>query len=268
MAAKLYDVLVIGGGPSGLSVAVSLARQTYQAVVFDSGVYRNARATHMHNVAGFDHVPPAEYRAKVRADLAARYDSTTFVSAEVLRVERLAPDGPGAGVPASTLFRAVTADGGSWLGRKVVLATGVTDIPVPDIAGYDDCFGRGIFHCLFCHGYEERGVDSVGVFAVGNMAPAQTAMHIAYMAKPLGKHVRIYTHGEAEVSASLEAKAAEAGFALETRKIRAVRMSGKGHEVVITLDDGEEITEGFVVSTHPDRRAEASSSARTCVSAR
>ena len=57
---KIYDVLIIGGGPAGLSIASSLARQVYTALIIDSQSYRNAVAKHMHNVAGFDHVDPAE----------------------------------------------------------------------------------------------------------------------------------------------------------------------------------------------------------------
>jgi thioredoxin reductase len=60
MAALLRDVLIIGGGPAGLAVATGLARQLYTAVVFDSGVYRNARTQHMHNVPTWDHRNPAD----------------------------------------------------------------------------------------------------------------------------------------------------------------------------------------------------------------
>jgi gliotoxin/aspirochlorine biosynthesis thioredoxin reductase len=236
-APMLYDVLIVGGGPAGLAAASGLARQLYTNVVFDSGVYRNSRAQHMHNVLGFDHVPPEEYRAKARADLVARYNTTTFATTEVKTIVKTAQG----------LFKVSSADGRGWYGRKVILATGVMDLPPEDIAGFGDCFGRGIFHCLFCHGYEERGVDRIGIFALGQMGAVQMAMHVAFMAKPLGKKITIYTHGNQALADEIAASASSFGFVVESSKITGVRMSGKAHEVIITLADGTEITEGFVV---------------------
>lgn len=55
MSQSLINVLIIEGGPGGLAVATGLARHLYTAIVFDSEVYRNARAQYMHNVTGRDH---------------------------------------------------------------------------------------------------------------------------------------------------------------------------------------------------------------------
>ncbi|KAI8306056.1 Thioredoxin reductase gliT [Colletotrichum sp. SAR11_59] len=119
----LHDVLIIGAGPSGLATATALSRQLYTSVVFDSGLYRNARAKNMHNVLGFDHVPPPVFRAKARADIQERYSATvTFADVAVTKTTKLA----------NGLFRAEDAAGKAWFGRKLVLATGVTDITFED----------------------------------------------------------------------------------------------------------------------------------------
>lgn len=131
----LFDVLIIGAGPSGLSVATGLARQLHTAVVFDSGVYRNAKTQHMHNVLGWDHRDPAELRAAGRADLSNRYSTIQFQDTSVERIWRL---------ESGKLFRARDAAGKDWYGRKVVLATGVRDIPL-DIEGYTDCWANGMY---------------------------------------------------------------------------------------------------------------------------
>lgn len=90
MSLTLFDALIVGAGPAGLSAATALARQLHRAVVFDSGVYRNARAQHMHNVLGWDHTPPADFRAAGREAILSRYDTIQFEDVEVKRIE---PDG-------------------------------------------------------------------------------------------------------------------------------------------------------------------------------
>ena len=129
----LQDVLILGAGPAGLSVATALARQLYRAVVFDSRVYRNERTAHMHNVPTWDHRHPAEFRAKARADLLARYSTITFRDVGVERVEKVE----------GGLFRAVDIEGEVWVGRRVVLATGVEDV-MPELEGFEAVWGREV----------------------------------------------------------------------------------------------------------------------------
>jgi len=127
------DVLIIGGGPGGLAVATGLARQLYTAVVFDSGVYRNARTKHMHNVPTWDHRDPADFRAAARSDILARYDTIRFEETKVESVRRTD----------NGRFEATDARGTTWTGKKLVLASGMRDV-YPDIPGYDDVWGRGV----------------------------------------------------------------------------------------------------------------------------
>lgn len=134
MATKLYDVLIIGGGPAGLTIATALARQVYSALVLDSGVYRNALSKHMHTVPGWDHVDPAEFRAKTRADLKKRYDTIEFKSATITEVRKLD----------SGVFEAVDEQGTVYRGKKLGLGTGVRDMVEKEIEGYADCWARGM----------------------------------------------------------------------------------------------------------------------------
>ncbi len=130
------DALIIGGGPGGLGVAAGLARMRHTARVFDSGDYRNAKATHMHNVLGWDHVSPKAYRRKVRCDLESRYDGIAFTDTTITSVRKLdTADGGG--------FEVHDIDGRRYYGRKLALAHGVKDI-MPDLPGYADCWPQGM----------------------------------------------------------------------------------------------------------------------------
>lgn len=135
-SSKLFDVLIIGGGPAGLAMAVTLARQAQTALVLDSGVYRNAISKHMHGVPGFDHVDPAVYRAKVRQDMETRYG--TFIEFQTARVQEVKK------LPEEAGFEAVDAEGTTYRGVKLGLATGVRDMLEKEVEGYADCWGRGM----------------------------------------------------------------------------------------------------------------------------
>ena len=127
----IYDILVIGGGPAGLTAATGLARQLHTTIVFDSGSYRNGKSVHMHNVPTWDHKDPKDFRAASRKDILARYDTITFEDTEITSVKQV-DDG----------FEAKDAQGKMWVGKKLILACGVAD-DFPNIKGYEDCWGQG-----------------------------------------------------------------------------------------------------------------------------
>ncbi|KAJ1712134.1 thioredoxin reductase GliT-like protein [Aspergillus flavus] len=231
----LYDVLIIGGGPAGLSVATGLARQLYRAVVFDSGVYRNALSNHMHNVATWDHSSPAEFRREARERILARYDTIQFENIEIKNVQKTSEG----------YFKAFDALDRVWTGRKMVLANGVRDI-FPDIDGYKECWGRGIFHCLFCHGYEERGCASAGLLAVGDVANPMVAMHFARMAKRFASTVTLYTDGAEELAQTLQESTRGTGIKVNKKKISKLVKGHGASDVHVIFEDGTQVTEGFL----------------------
>ncbi|OKL58127.1 hypothetical protein UA08_06434 [Talaromyces atroroseus] len=234
--AAIFDALIIGAGPAGLSVATGLARQLHTAVVFNTGVFRNAKTRHMHNVLGWDHRDPAEFRAQGRNDLLARYSTIRFLDVGIEAVFK-GPDGR---------FEARDVNGQSWKGKKLVLATGVKDV-FPDIDGYADCWGQSIFHCLFCDGYEERGAESAGVLATDLLGTTHRATHGIRMAKRLTKQVSVYTNGDNEWASTLQSLiAGDDGFKIDSRPIARLENSQTGAGIVIYFKDGSHVKEAFL----------------------
>lgn len=129
----IYDTLILGGGPAGLSTALGLARQLYSVVVFDSQQYRNDPADRMHNVLSWDHKPPSDFRASARANILSRYDTVTIRSAKIDSIVKTKEGN----------FEATDYNGGKTVGKTVVLAMGVTD-QMLDISGFEKLWGRSM----------------------------------------------------------------------------------------------------------------------------
>ncbi|KAF3387679.1 putative thioredoxin reductase [Penicillium rolfsii] len=142
-----YDVIVVGGGPSGLSALSGVSRVRRTALLFDSQQYRNGPTRNMHDVIGNDGNPPAEFRAAAREQI-LKYPTAHIKNATVKSITPIGTD-------AVTVFSVVDASGNNYTARKIVLGTGMRDV-LPDTPGVKEAWGKGIFWCPWCDGYEHR----------------------------------------------------------------------------------------------------------------
>lgn len=150
---KLYDALIIGGGPGGLSVALGLGRQNRSCLVISHKRFRNDGIEASHAVLGHDHVHPQIILAQAREQI-KRYDNTSYAEAEIVSAQRrkIAQWKDLGG------FEVRSKDGRSWTGKTLVLATGARDV-MPDLKGYRENWPRNIYQCLFCDGWERRSTE-------------------------------------------------------------------------------------------------------------
>ncbi|MEU0895059.1 NAD(P)/FAD-dependent oxidoreductase [Streptomyces massasporeus] len=178
-----YAVVVIGGGAAGLSAALVLGRARQRTLVVDAGEPRNAPAAHMQGYLTRDGMPPSEFLALGREEI-ARY------GVELVR-DRVVEVTPGKD------FTVVLAGGRTVRARRLVVATGLKD-ELPAVAGVAERFGRDVLHCPFCHGWEVRDQP------FGVLASSPASVHQALMVSQWSKDVRYFLHTVAEEELSDE----------------------------------------------------------------
>ncbi|PNP56995.1 hypothetical protein THARTR1_02837 [Trichoderma harzianum] len=142
-----YDVIIVGGGPAGLSAASGLARVRRNVLLIDSGEYRNAPTRHVHDVIGFDGVTPAYFRWVARKQI-LNYGTANLVNGTVTKIQLEANN--------SCFIVSIDYPGNNKLtltARKIVLATGLRDL-LPSTPGLIENWGKGIYWCPWCDGHE------------------------------------------------------------------------------------------------------------------
>src|SRR5829696_3012379 len=138
-----YDVVVVGGGSAGLSAALVLGRSRRRTLVLDSGEPRNAPSSGVHGFLSRDGIAPEELLRIGREQL------EPYPSVEVRPARVTGASGENGD------FEVILDDGTLVRARKLVLATGVVD-ELPEKAGFEELWGRGVYHCPYCHGWEVR----------------------------------------------------------------------------------------------------------------
>jgi thioredoxin reductase len=190
---EMHDVIVIGGGPAGLSAALVFGRQRRKVLVVDGGRVRNAPASEMHMYLSRDGFPPSRLLELGREELAA-YPSVEVRPGSVVAAHGTKGD-----------FTVDLADGTTEQARRLVLATGQVDEPY-DIPGLAERFGRSVFHCPFCHGWETTGKTLAVVTSV-----PQEAMLALYVADRFSDDVVLCTHGPLDLPEEIAGRLAERG---------------------------------------------------------
>lgn len=164
----LFDSIIIGGGPGGLSTALGLGRQTRSCLVISHQIFRNDGIEASHAVLGHDHIHPQKIWARGREQI-ERYQNTSYAQAEITEVKmQKLPEWKG-----RQGFKVISKDGQSWQGKTLMLATGVKDL-LPDLDGYKKNWPTNIYQCLFCDGWERRQaqkailcLSSIGAMEIG-----------------------------------------------------------------------------------------------------
>ncbi|MGE0784152.1 MAG: NAD(P)/FAD-dependent oxidoreductase [Sandaracinaceae bacterium] len=235
MTRRIFDAVLVGGGPANLAAALTLGRARRRTLLADAGPRRNAAATHVHNFLTRDGTPPDEMRRIARAQL------TPYASVEArdeavtaIRGERGAFE--------------VELTSGTVMARRIVLGTGMIDGAV-SIDGFAERWGHAIFQCPYCHGWEAR--DRPWAYLVTPSA-ASHMVPFALQALRWTDTLTVLTNGEIEVAEADAARLRARGIRLESAAVR--RLVGPGRTLSsIELVDGSSIA-CEALFAHPPQR--------------
>jgi thioredoxin reductase len=186
-----YDVIIVGGSYAGMSAALQLARARRKVLVIDAGQRRNRFAATSHGFLGQDGRAPADIAEDARRQLLA-YPTVEWLADTATKASQEAE-----GITLETL------GGQRYSTQRLLLASGVID-ELPDIEGLAQRWGKSVFHCPYCHGYElQQG-------PIGVLATSEMSLHHALMLPDWGP-TTFFTRGVFEPDplqrASLEQRA-------------------------------------------------------------
>ncbi|MCB9803064.1 thioredoxin-disulfide reductase [Candidatus Nomurabacteria bacterium] len=156
MSENIYDVVVVGAGPSGLTAAIYTTRRSLKTLVLSKDIGGQAAMTSdIENYPGFEHVDGLELMQKFQAQ--ATKFGTEFAFEEV---EKLNKEGE--------TFILTTSKNREIKAKAVILAFGLTPRNL-NVPGEKELIGKGVAYCATCDGPLYKGKDVV-VVGGGNSA--------------------------------------------------------------------------------------------------
>lgn len=218
---RRHDVCIVGAGPAGLSAALVLGRCRRDVVVFDSGRPRNAVSRGLHGFLTRDGIHPMLLRQLARADL-ANYPSVAVLDQKIVQVVRSDRGG----------FEVDGDDGTKVHSRMLLLATGRDD-ELPKRKGFRELYGRGVYHCPICDGWEHRD-EPLAAYGRGD-----EAFGVALELLTWSRSVTWCTDGPARITAGQRERLRRNGITLREQPVAELRGADDGMLAEVRFQGGE-----------------------------
>ncbi|KKB38838.1 NAD(P)/FAD-dependent oxidoreductase [Bacillus thermotolerans] len=228
---NIQDVAIIGGGPGGLSAALVLGRALRKVTVIDEGKPRSRVTVKAHGFLTRDGVHPSEIREVAHEQMKA-YENVQVVKDTVEIAEKI--DG---------LFSLRTRKGEEFLSRRLIVATGMKD-HLPKITGMEKVYGKTVFHCPYCDGWERKG-EPLAIF--GNGKGLMPFIKTIYN---WSRDLIVFTNGPAALIDEEKRQLKQRGIDVMEEPILAIESTNGQMEQILLKDRGPvKRTSGFMVTT-------------------
>jgi thioredoxin reductase len=221
----IFDAIIVGGGPAGLNAAIVLGRSRRNVLLFDTGRQRNRFSHGIHNYLTRDGLLPADFLMIAYREI-KKYGAVVN-HGEIVHAEKL-PSG---------IFSVKDKKGKKFYSKKLLLATGLRD-NIPAVDGFMEFYGRSVFHCPYCDGWEVSS-KSIGVYAKN-----KNGFELAVSMLTWSSKVTLYTDGKAYLK-PLEKEA------LDRKGIRVV------NEKILKLEGKKGQLENIVLFNNKKQKCEA-----------
>lgn len=228
-----FDVVIVGGGPAGLSAALQLGRARKRVLLCDAGPRRNAAAVHIHGFVTQDGTTPVDFRRIGRQQL----ETYPNVEARDVHIEEIR------GERGAFEIRLAT---GNVEARRILLCTGMVD-ELPEIEGFRDLWGRSAFQCPYCHGWEVQDRR------FGFLAPGVDMIDFALFLRGWTSHVVLLTDGRYDVPPEARTRLDSAGVRVEERRITRLS-ANEGRLEQVELAGGSPLPLDILFARPPQRQ--------------
>jgi thioredoxin reductase len=229
-----WECIVVGGGAAGLSAALVLGRARRRTLVVDADEQSNRAADGIGGLLGFDGRPPAQLYETGRRELAA-YPSVEYRRGCVV-----------SGALHDDHVELTLEDGSRVRGRRVLLAAGMQYCP-PALPGMAALWGRSVFQCPFCHGWEVRDRR------LASLAAGDQAVHSALMLRGWSDDVVLLTDGNTDLDDEQRRMIDAAGIRVDDRRV--VELIGDGAQLTdIAFADGTRLARDALLVEAPLRQ--------------
>ena len=226
MTEQLYDCIVIGAGPAGLSASLFLARYRRRVLTFHHNSPRNIYSHGVHGFLGHHGIMPTELLARGREEVTMH--GGLVVEDCVTKVERTGEE----------CFRVSTGDEKmveqTFEARRLLLATGLRDL-TPDCPGFREFYGVSVHHCPDCDGFEATG-KRIAVVSRGKSAVGFTLGLLAWTDK-----LTLITNGDAgDMTDEHRAKLSEFNIPITNGRIAKLEGDAETKQIeIVRFEDGD-----------------------------
>lgn len=219
----MYDVIIIGAGPAGISASLYLIRAKKSILVISKDNSSLKKAEKIDNYYGLESLTGKELFD--RGIKQAKELGVNIVKEEVISVD----------FEDISKFKVIT-ENKEYMSKNVIIATG-TSRKTPNIKGIKEYEGKGVSYCAICDAFFYKNKD-VAVIGSGNYA-----IHEAKTLKDVANSVSILTNGEQVVQNRDESLQ---NFDINEKRIKEVRGFNKVEEIDFDDDTSKKVSGVFI----------------------